>query len=113
MERPDRMPELCFRPPCFLRAWVLFFWLSLCLSGVHVFAQEFSEVSANETLTGQKVGAVHVGGAQTWTEQQILGRLKTREGQPYNSADVSTDLKELGRIMRTATVDTQTMADGN
>ena len=56
------------------------------------------------------IAAVRIEGAKSWSPEQIAARLKTRAGQLYNAGNVSDDLKELGRIMRTAKADTQTSA---
>jgi outer membrane protein insertion porin family len=71
--------------------------------------QQSAEPSARNE-TGQIIDSVRVTGAQTWTPEQLAGRLKTRAGKAYDAAEISSDLKELGRIMRTARADTQTTA---
>jgi outer membrane protein insertion porin family len=110
-ERPDRMPvsRLSSTPHPLRRALATLVVAAAALLFVPV--PLHAQAPAGEAVN-QPIAQVRVTGARTWTPEQIAARLKTSAGKPYNSADTGADLKELGRIMRTARIDTQTTEGG-
>ncbi len=70
-------------------------WLGLCFAG------PIGAQFADESLL---IEEVTIEGLKTYLPKQILPRLQTRPGGPYNPIMVGEDLTELGKIMRTATI---------
>ena len=70
-------------------------WLGLRLAG------PIGAQPADEPLLIEEVS---IEGLKTYLPEQILPRLQTRPGGPYNPITVGEDLTELGKIMRTATI---------
>lgn len=69
-------------------------------------------VAPSGLLDGEPIGAVKVEGLKSWDESQVLARLKTKPGQLFSPTDARDDLAELGKIMRTAAIDTGSTTDG-
>lgn len=67
---------------------------------------------ARAQADGQRIDQVDFPGLVGYRPEVVLSRLKTQPGRTYSAVDVRADLAELGKIMRTATVQTEPSGKG-
>ncbi len=98
-------PHPCCPPICLPRLAFLLIACCLWLAARPAGAQP-------EGLEGRNVTEIQFEGLQGTPPERLRARLQTREGAPLRAVELQEDLRRLGALMRTASVDVEPRGEG-